>query len=58
MKHFLTRRVRVVLIVAVLLAVGLTVVSDLAGISIPDMVVKGILTPIRSGASRLADGAK
>ena len=58
MKHFLTRRVRVVLIVAVLLAVGLTVVSDLAGISIPDMVVKGILTPIRSGASRLADGAE
>ena len=58
MKHFLTRRVRVVLIVAVLLAVGLAVVSDLAGLSIPDMVVKGILTPIRSGASRLADGAE
>ena len=58
MKHFLTRRVRVVLIVAVLLAVGLAVVSDLAGLSIPDLVVKGILTPIRSGASRLADGAE
>ena len=58
MKHFFTRRVRVVLIVAVLLAVGLTVVSDLTGMKIPDMVVKGILTPIRSGASRLADGAE
>ena len=58
MKHFFTRRVRVVLIVAVLLAVGLAVVSDLTGLSVPDMVVKGILTPIRSGASRLADGAE
>ena len=58
MKHFFTTRVRVVLIVAVLLAVGLAVVSDLTGLSVPDMVVKGVLTPIRSGASRLADGAE
>ena len=58
MKHFFTTRVRVVLIVALLLAVGLAVVSDLTGLSIQDMVVKGVLTPIRSGASRLADGAE
>lgn len=58
MKHFFTTRVRVVLIVAVLLAVGLAVISDLTGLSVPDMMVKGVLTPIRSGASRLADGAE
>ena len=58
MKHFFTTRVRVVLIVALLLAVGLAVVSDLSGLSIQDMMVKGVLTPIRSGASRLADGAE
>ena len=58
MKHFFTTRVKVVLIVAVLLAVGLAVVSDLTGLSVPDMLVKGVLTPIRSGASRLADGAE
>ena len=58
MKHFFSTRVRVVLIVAVLLAVGLAVISDLTGLSIPDMAVKGILTPIRSGASRLVDGAQ
>ena len=58
MKHFFTTRVRVVLIVAVLLAVGLAVISDLTGLNVPDMMVKGILTPIRSGASRLADGAE
>ena len=58
MKHFFTTRVKVVLIVAVLLAVGLAVISDLSGLSLQDMAVKGILTPIRSGASRVADGAE
>ncbi len=58
MKHFFSSRVRVVLIVAVLLAVVLAVVSNLTGLSIPDMVVKGILTPIRTGASKLTDQAE
>lgn len=58
MKHFFSTRVRVVLVIAILLAVGLAVISDLTGLSVPDMIVKGVLTPIRSGASRLADGAQ
>ena len=58
MKHFFSTRVRVVLIIAVLLAVVLAVVSNLTGMSIPDMVVKGVLTPIRTGASKLTDQAE
>ena len=58
MKYFFSTRVRVVLIVAVLLAVVLAVIGNLTGLSIPDMVVKGILTPIRTGASRLTDQAQ
>lgn len=58
MKYFFSTRVRVVLIVAVLLAVVLAVVGNLTGLSIPDMVVKGILSPIRTGASRLTDQAQ
>ena len=58
MKHFFSTRVRVVLIVAVLLAAVLALISNLTGLSIPDMVVKGILTPIRTGASRLTDQAE
>ena len=58
MKHFFSTRVRVVLIIAVLLAIVLAVVSNLTGMSIPDMVVKGVLTPIRTGASRLTDQAE
>ena len=55
MKHLFSTRVRVVLVIAVLLAVILAVVSSLTGMSIPDMLVKGILTPVRTGASRLTD---
>ncbi len=58
MKHFFTRRVKVVLIVTVLLAVVLGVVSGLTGLSLPNMMVKGVLTPIRTGVSKLTDGAE
>ena len=58
MKHFFSSRVRVVLVLAVLLAVILAVVSNLTGLSIPDMFVKGVLTPIRTGASKLTEQAQ
>jgi hypothetical protein len=48
----------VVLIITVLLAVTLGVVSGLTDMSIGDMMVKGVLTPIRTGVSKLADGAE
>ena len=58
MKHLFTTRVRVVLVIAVLLAVALTVIGNLTGTSLPDMFVKGVLTPIRSGISSLTDRAE
>lgn len=58
MKHFFSNRVRVVLIVAVLLAVLLTVIGNLVGKNYPEIAVKGVLTPIRTGVSRLTDQAE
>jgi rod shape-determining protein MreC len=58
MKHFFSTRVRVVLVLAVLIAIALAVVGNLTNMSVPDMVVKGVLTPIRTGASRLMDKAE
>ena len=58
MKHFFTTRVRVILVLALLLAVGLTVVSDLTGLKLPEMLVQGVLTPIRTGISSLTDSAQ
>lgn len=58
MKHFFTTRIRVVLIVAVLIAAILALISSITGLSLPNMVVQGVLTPIRTGVSRLTDQAE
>ena len=58
MKHLFTGRIRFILILAVLLAVILGVVSGLTGVKVPEMLVQGILTPIRSGVSNLTDQAQ
>ena len=55
MKHYFTNRVRIVLLSAVLLAVVLAVVSSLTGLKLPQMLVQGVLTPFRTGVSKLAD---
>ncbi len=55
MKHFFTNRIRVVLVIAVLLAIVLAVVSSLTGLKLPQMMVQGVLTPLRTGVSKLAD---
>ena len=55
MKHFFTNRIRIVLVVALLLAVVLAVVSSLTGLKLPEMVVQGVLTPFRAGVSKLSD---
>ena len=58
MKHFFSTRIRVVLIVAVLIAAVLTVVSSITDMSLPNMMVQGVLTPVRTGVSRLTDQAE
>ena len=58
MKHFFTTRIRVVLILALLIAGLLMVISSLTGLSLPDMLVKGVLTPVRTGISQLTDQAE
>ena len=58
MRHFFTTKIRWILILAVLLAVGLTVVTSLTGTDIPGLLVQGVLTPIRSGAEALTRQAE
>lgn len=53
MKHFFTPRIRVVLVITLLLAVILAVVGNLTGLSLPEMAVQGVLTPLRTGVSLL-----
>ena len=58
MKYFFTRRVKMVLIITVLLAVILGVLSSFTGLGLPKMMVQGVLTPIRAGVSKLTTGAE
>lgn len=53
MKHYFSNRVKIVLLIAVLLAVGLGILSNLTNLSLPNMLVKGVLTPLRTGVSNL-----
>lgn len=57
MKLF-SKKARIVLLSAVLIAILLTVLGNLTGVNIPEKLVKGLLTPIRTGASRLTDQAE
>ena len=58
MKHYVSTRIRVVLVVAVLLAALLAVISNLTGISIGQEQMQNLLTPLRTGASKLKDQAE
>ncbi len=58
MKHLFSTKVRIILVAAILLAIVLTVISSLTGLSLPDMFVQGVLAPIRSGVSSLTDQAQ
>ena len=58
MRYLFTKKVKIVLIVALLLTGGLAVASNLLGTTIGDLVVQGVLTPLRAGASALTAQAE
>lgn len=58
MKHFFTTRIKVVLIAAVLIAAALGIVGNFMGMTPMDMLVQGVLTPLRTGASTLTAQAE
>ena len=58
MKHLFSTKVRIALAVAVLLSAGLALLSGLTGMTIGDLAVKGILTPLRAAVSQLTDQAQ
>jgi rod shape-determining protein MreC len=58
MRHFFSTRIRVVLILALVLAIGLLVVGSLTDTNVPNQVVQGVLTPLRSGANSLVNQAE
>ena len=57
MKH-LSTRVRIVIIAAILLAVGLAVLANTTNQSMPDVVVQTLTTPLKAAANALTDQAE
>ena len=58
MRHFFSTKVKVIIILAILLAVGLTVVKNITGKDIPGQIVQSVLAPIRAGAKALTNQAE
>lgn len=58
MRHFFSTKVRIVLVIALLLTAGLAVLTSLTGTTVGDLFVKGVLTPLRSGAQALTTQAE
>ena len=57
MRHLFSTRLRVILIVALVLSIGLTIVSGAVNQSIPSLLVQGILAPLKAGANALTNQA-
>ena len=58
MKRFFSNKVRTVLLLAVIVSVVLAVAGRAFDLDLPSMVVKGILTPLRSGLNAMTDSAE
>ena len=58
MRNLFSTRVKVILVVAVLLAAALTVLSNVTGQTIPDMVVQAALAPFRAAGNALTKQAE
>ena len=58
MRHLFSTRLRIILVLAVLITAGLSVLSGLTSQSIPDLVIQGFLAPFRAAGSALTDAAE
>ena len=58
MRNLFSTRIKVILVVAVLLAAALTVLSNVTGQTIPDMVMQAALAPFRAAGNALTKQAE
>jgi len=58
MRHLFSTRLRVILIIALVLSIGLTIVSGAVNQSIPSLLVQGLMAPLKAGAKALTQQAE
>ena len=57
MRQLFSTKVKVILVVAVLLTAGLTILSSVTGQTIPSLVTQALLSPLKAGANALTQQA-
>ena len=58
MRHLFSTRLRVILIIALVLSIGLTIVSGAVNQSIPSLLIQGLMAPLKAGANALTAQAE
>ena len=58
MRHLFSTRLRVILIIALVLSIGLSIVSGAVNQSIPSLLVQGLLAPVKAGAKAMTKQAE
>lgn len=58
MRNLFTTRVKVILVIAALLTVGLTILSGVTGMTIPQLLVAGITAPFKAAGTALTTAAE
>ena len=58
MRQLFSTKVKVILVVAVLLTAGLTILSSVTGQTIPSLVTQALLSPLKAGANALTQQAE
>lgn len=53
MNHFIPKKARIALILAILLTASLAVAGNVTGLGVPELLVQTVLTPIRAGINSL-----
>ena len=53
MRHLFTMKIKVLIVVAVLLTIGLAVLGNAMGLGLPGLLVQGALAPVRYAANAL-----
>ena len=58
MRHLFSTKVRIILVLAVLLAAGLAVVAGVSDQSLPEVIVQGVMAPFKAAGTTLMDTAE
>ncbi len=58
MRNLFTTRVKVILVIAALLTAGLAILSGVTNVTVPDLIVQGVLAPFRAAGTALTSAAE